>query len=86
LDGGEDGLPSSTSSRVDDGSLHCAAINFTGSSQYAGTEIDVGLRYSILPGLFWTPRFGWAFWEMPEDPGPSRSDAWTFANRIIYVF
>jgi hypothetical protein len=62
-------------------------LNFTGSSRYAGTEIDVGLRYAILPGLVWTPRFGWAFlgdaWQIQNR---QVQDAWTFANRIIYVF
>jgi hypothetical protein len=62
-------------------------VNFTGDSQYVGTEIDVGLRYSILPGLFWTPRFGWAFlgdaWKVQDR---RVQDAWTFANRLIYVF
>jgi hypothetical protein len=38
----------------------CAAppLDFTGDSRYAGTEIDIGLGYTILPGLTWTPRFG----------------------------
>ena len=62
-------------------------FNFSGSSRYAGSEIDVGLRYSILPGLFWTPRFGWAFlgdaWKTPER---HVQDAWSFTNRLIYVF
>jgi hypothetical protein len=62
-------------------------LDFTGSSRYAGTEIDVGLRYAILPGLFWTPRVGWAFlgdaWKTRDR---DVQDAWTFANRIIYVF
>jgi hypothetical protein len=26
------------------------ALNFTGNSRYAGTEIDAGLRDTILPG------------------------------------
>jgi hypothetical protein len=62
-------------------------LDFTGNSRYAGTEIDLGLRYSILPGLFWTPRFGWAFlgdaWQVQHR---NVQDAWTFANRVIYVF
>jgi hypothetical protein len=62
-------------------------LDFTGGSRYTGTEIDVGLRYAILPGLFWTPRFGWAFlgdaWKTQDR---RVQDAWTFANRIIYVF
>jgi hypothetical protein len=62
-------------------------LNFTGSSQYAGTEIDVGLRYSILPGLFWTPRFGWAFLgDAWKTQNRHVQDSWTFANRVIYVF
>ena len=62
-------------------------LDFTGNSRYAGMEIDLGLRYSILPGLFWTPRFGWAFlgdaWQVQRR---NVQDAWTFANRVIYVF
>ena len=61
LDGGEDGLPAVLRVGSIMGPCIVPPLNFTGSSQYAGTEIDVGLRYSILPGLFWTPRFGWAF-------------------------
>jgi hypothetical protein len=62
-------------------------LDFTGNSRYAGMEIDAGLRYTILPGLIWTPRFGWAFlgdaWQIQDR---SVQDAWTFANRIVYVF
>jgi hypothetical protein len=63
------------------------ALDFTGHSMYAGTEIDVGLRYTILPGLIWTPRVGWAFlgdaWQIESR---SVQDAWTFVNRLVYVF
>jgi hypothetical protein len=75
--------------RVGSVSGPCAVppLNFTGNSRYAGAEIDVGLRYVILPGLYWTPRFGWAFlgdaWKIQDR---SVQDAWTFANRVIYVF
>jgi hypothetical protein len=62
-------------------------LDFTGNSRYAGAEIDVGLRYTILPGLFWTPRFGWAFlgdaWQRQDR---NVQDAWTFSNRLLYVF
>jgi hypothetical protein len=62
-------------------------LDFTGNSRYAGAEIDAGLRYTILPGLIWTPRFGWAFlgdaWQTQDR---SVQDAWTFSNRIVYVF
>jgi hypothetical protein len=63
------------------------ALNFTGNSRYAGTEIDVGLRYTIMPGLFWTPRFGWAFLgDAWQSQGRNVQDAWTLINRVIYVF
>jgi hypothetical protein len=62
-------------------------LDFTGDSRYAGTEIDIGLRYTILPGLFWTPRVGWAFlgnaWQVQNR---DVQDAWTFINRVIYIF
>jgi hypothetical protein len=62
-------------------------LDFTGDSQYAGTEIDVGLRYTIMPGLTWTPRFGWAFlgdaWQIQNR---NVQDSYTFVNRVIYIF
>jgi hypothetical protein len=62
-------------------------LDFTGNSRYVGTEIDIGLRYTILPGLIWTPRAGWAFlgdaWQIQNR---NVQDAWTFVNRVIYVF
>jgi hypothetical protein len=62
-------------------------FNLTGNSRYAGTEIDAGLRYTILPGLTWTPRFGWAFLGDAFAINNRRVlDAWAFANRMIYVF
>jgi hypothetical protein len=62
-------------------------INFTGNSRYAGTEIDVGLRYTILPGLTWTPQFGRAFLGDAFATNNRRvQDVWTFVNRIIYTF
>ena len=61
-------------------------LNFTGSSRYAGAEIDVGLRYSILPGLFWTPRFGWAFLGDAWKSLNVSSGCLVFCLRLIYVF
>jgi len=62
-------------------------LDFTGNSRYAGTEVDIGLRYAIMPGLFWTPRVGWAFlgdaWQIQDR---NVQDAWTFVNRLVYVF
>jgi hypothetical protein len=75
--------------RVGSVSGHCVVppLNFTGNSRYAGAEIDVGLRYVILPGLNWTPRFGWTFLgDAWKNQDRSVQDAWTFANRVVYVF
>jgi hypothetical protein len=75
--------------RVGSVSGPCAVppLDFSGNSRYAGTEIDVGLRYAIMPGLFWMPRFGWAFlgnaWKVENR---RVQDTWAFANRLIYVF
>jgi hypothetical protein len=58
-----------------------------GNSRYVGAEIDVGLRYTILPGLTWTPRFGWAFLgDALAANNRQVRDIWTFVNRIIYTF
>jgi hypothetical protein len=62
-------------------------LNFTGNSRYAGMEIDAGVRYTVLPGLTWTPRFGWAFLGDAFATNDRRvRDAWTFVNRVIYTF
>jgi hypothetical protein len=63
----------------------------TGDSKFVGVEVDVGLRYTILPGLTWTPRFGWAFMggTFGDAFGANNrkpQDAWTVANRLIYTF
>jgi hypothetical protein len=63
------------------------ALNFTGNSTYAGTEVAAGLRYTIMPGLTYTPRFAWAFLgDAWNTNNRNASDAWAFVNRIIYVF
>jgi hypothetical protein len=63
------------------------SMDFTGNSRYAGTEIDAGLRYTILPGLTWTPRFGWAFLGNAfQIQHRHVLDAWIFVNRMIYTF
>jgi hypothetical protein len=62
-------------------------VNFTDNSRYAGAEIDVGLRYTILPGITWTPRFGWAFLgDAFQVQNRQVQDAWIFVNRVIYTF
>jgi hypothetical protein len=63
------------------------ALNFTGDSRFVGWEIDVGFRYSILPGLTWTPRIGYAdYGDAVSANNRKAMDAWTFSNRMIYIF
>jgi hypothetical protein len=62
-------------------------FNFTGNSRYLGTEVDVGLRYTIMPGLTWTPRFGWAFLgDGLNQNNRKAQDAYLLINRVIYTF
>jgi hypothetical protein len=62
-------------------------FNFTGGSRYIGTEVDVGLRYTIMPGLTWTPRFGWGFLGNGlQIMNRNVQDAYIFVNRLIYTF
>jgi hypothetical protein len=62
-------------------------FNFTGNSSYLGSEVDVGFRYTIMPGLIWQQRFGWAFlgsgFQIMNRPV---QDAWVFVNRLLYTF
>jgi hypothetical protein len=63
------------------------ALNFTGNSRFVGWEVDVGLRYTILPGLTWTPRVGYADYgdaTAANDRNPQ--GAWVAVNRVIYIF
>ncbi len=63
------------------------ALNFTGDSNFVGWEIDVGLRYTIMPGLTWTPRIGYAdYGDAVAANNRKAMDAWTFSNRLIYIF
>jgi hypothetical protein len=62
-------------------------LNFTGNSSFVGWEVDVGLRYTIMPGLTWTPRFGYAdYGDATSANNRSATDAWVVINRMIYVF
>jgi hypothetical protein len=62
-------------------------LNFTGNSTYAGAEVAAGLRYTIMPGLIYTPRFAWAFLgDAWNTNNRNAADAWAFMNRIIYTF
>jgi hypothetical protein len=63
------------------------ALNFTGNSRFVGWEVDVGLRYTIMPGLTWTPRIGYAdYGDATSANGRNAMDAWVFTNRMIYIF
>ena len=61
--------------------------NFTGNSRYLGWEVAAGVRYTILPGLTWTPRLAYADYGNGLDQNSRKAmDAWVFANRMIYIF
>jgi hypothetical protein len=61
--------------------------NFTGNSSFLGWEIDVGFRYSIMPGLTWTPRIGYAdYGDAYSANNRKAQGAWSFSNRMIYIF
>jgi hypothetical protein len=63
------------------------ALNFTGDSKFMGWEIDAGLRYTIMPGLTWTPRAGFADYGAAYDlNNRSAKQAWSLFNRLIYIF
>jgi hypothetical protein len=63
------------------------ALNFTGNSRFVGWEVDVGLRYSIMPGLTWTPRIGYAdYGDATSANDRKATDAWVVINRMIYIF
>jgi hypothetical protein len=62
-------------------------LNFTGNSRFVGWEVDVGLRYTIMPGLTWTPRIGYAdFGDATSANNRKATDAWVVINRMIYIF
>jgi len=63
------------------------ALNFTGDSRFVGWEVDAGFRYTVMPGLTWTPRIGYANFGGALDINDRKSqDAWVVVNRIIYIF
>ena len=62
-------------------------FNFTGNSRYLGWEVAAGIRYTVLPGLTWTPRLAYAdYGSGLNQNGRKAMDAWVFANRMIYIF
>jgi hypothetical protein len=62
-------------------------LNFTGDSRFVGWEVDAGLRYTIMPGLTWTPRMGYANYGNATSANDRKAtDAWVVTNRLIYIF
>ncbi len=63
------------------------ALNFTGDSRFMGWEIAAGFRYTIMPGLTWTPRLAYAdFGDALSANNRKAKDAWSISNRMIYIF
>jgi hypothetical protein len=63
------------------------ALNFTGNSRFAGWEVNAGLRYTIMPGLTWTPLLAYAdYGDATSANNRKAMDAWAFVNRMIYIF
>jgi hypothetical protein len=61
--------------------------NFTGGSTFLGWEIATGIRYTIMPGLTWTPRFAFAnYSDAYSANNRTAQPAFFFANRLIYTF
>jgi len=62
-------------------------LNFTGSSRFVGWEVDAGFRYTILPGLTWTPRVAYGdYGDAVALNNRKAQDAWAVINRMIYIF
>jgi hypothetical protein len=84
---GPNGACSTTVATIQQSGQTFNPLNFTGNSRYLGTEVDVGLRYTIMPGLVWTPRFGWAFLgDGLNQNNRNSQDAYILINRLIYTF
>jgi Porin subfamily len=61
--------------------------NFTGNSRFMGWEVAAGFRYTILPGLTWTPRLAYAdYGDAVAMNNRSPLGAWSFSNRMVYIF
>jgi hypothetical protein len=63
------------------------AFNFTGNSNFVGWEVNAGVRYTIMPGLSWTPLVAYADYGKALDANNRKAmDAWAVVNRVIYIF
>jgi len=62
-------------------------FNFTGDSRYLGFEVAGGARYTIMPGLTWTPRLSYAdYGKGLNQNGRKATNAWVLVNRVVYIF
>jgi hypothetical protein len=63
------------------------SVNFTGNSRFVGWEVAAGVRYTIMPGLTWTPRLSFAdYGDATATNNRSAGTAWSFSNRMVYIF
>ncbi len=63
------------------------SLNFTGDGKFVGWEINAGFRYTIMPGLVWTPIIAYAdYGDALSTNNRKAMDAWSFSNRMIYLF
>jgi len=62
-------------------------FDFTGNSRFLGWEVDVGLRYTIMPGLLAQLRLGYAFLgDAFEIANRNVQDAWIISPRLLFTF
>jgi hypothetical protein len=62
-------------------------LNFTGDSKFVGWEINSGFRYTVMPGLIWMTKLSFADYGGAFDiNNRNATNAWAFANRLIYLF
>jgi hypothetical protein len=79
--------PPCTGSGFPENSSDEPALNFTADSRFVGWEVAAGVRYTILPGLTWTPRLAFAdYGDATATNNRSPGNAWSFSNRMIYIF
>jgi hypothetical protein len=65
----------------------CGGPLNSGGSSFLGWEVAAGVRYTIMPGLTWTPRFAFAnYSDAFSANNRTAQPAFFFANRLIYVF
>jgi hypothetical protein len=61
--------------------------DYTGDSRYMATGVDVGTRYSIMPGLLWSTNFSYGFLGDALKIGTRNvQDTWLLANQVLYAF